>query len=375
MAVFFFVVGLEIKRELMVGELASVRKAALPAAAALGGMVVPALIYAGMNMGGPQLDGWGIPMATDIAFAIGVLALLGSRAPVALKVFLTAIAIVDDLGAVLVIAFFYTGELSMSALGVAGLTLLALIFVNRLGFRGPLPYMLLGIVLWVAFLQSGVHATVAGVLLAITIPARRAVDATEYLDQVKRYVAEFEEEHQPGMIEPTEDQWDAVHSLEVVSERLETPLTRLEHGLHPWAVYFVMPVFALANAGVTLGGDVVGMLTGTVSLGIIAGLFFGKQAGILAASWLAVKMGAADLPGSVTWRQIWGVGLICGIGFTMSLFIANLAFETGGLLGEAKMGILAASLLSGVAGAVVLVTASGRSGTKSVTNRAITEES
>lgn len=359
MAVFFFVVGLEIKREVLVGELASPKKAALSVAAALGGLLVPAGIYAVLNAGGEGAAGWGIPMATDIAFALGVLALLGSRVPLALKVFVTAIAIVDDLAAVLVIAFFYTAELSWSALGVAAGVMVLLVLLNRGGARSPIPYVLLGLILWVAFLKSGVHATVAGVLLALTIPARQRIDASEFLRRAERFVAEFAEDVKPGRVEPTPDQRDALHSLEVAAEGVETPLIRLEHALHPWVAFFVMPVFALANAGVTLGGDVGAVLTSPIALGIILGLFVGKQVGIFAFSWIAIRLGVAALPAGVGWRQVWGVGLLCGIGFTMSLFIASLAFADPALLDAAKIGILAASLVSGLAAALVLATSAG----------------
>ena len=354
MAVFFFVVGLEIKREVLVGELASPRKAALSVAAALGGMAAPALVYALLNARGVGAAGWGIPMATDIAFALGVLALLGSRIPLSLKVFVTAIAIVDDLGAVLVIAFFYTAELSWGALELAAVMLILLALLNRGGVRRPLPYALLGVVLWLAFLASGVHATVAGVLLALTIPARRAIDDTEFLRRTELLVAEFAEEAEPGLAVPTPDQRDALHSLEVAVRDVEAPLPRLEHALHPWVAFFIMPVFALANAGVSLGGDLSTVLGSPIALGVVLGLFLGKQVGILTASWIAVRAGLAELPSGVRFRQLWGVGLLCGIGFTMSLFIATLAFPDPRLLDAAKIGILAASLLSGIAGALAL---------------------
>jgi NhaA family Na+:H+ antiporter len=350
MAVFFFVVGLEIKREVLVGELAEPKKAALSVAAAVGGMVFPAGIYALLNQGGPGSAGWGIPMATDIAFALGVLALLGSRVPLALKIFVTAVAIVDDLGAVLVIAIFYTEKLSFSALGVAAGFLVLMILLNLFGVRRPLPYALLGIGLWVAFLKSGVHATIAGVLAALTIPANRMIELL---------LAEFAEDVKPGRSEPTADQRDAIHCLETASENVRTPLARLEHGLHPWVAFFIMPVFALANAGVAMGGEIGATLTSPVTLGVVLGLFFGKQLGILLFSWLSVRLGVAALPGGASWRQIWGVSVLCGIGFTMSLFIASLAFRDPALLDSAKVGILAGSLISGVVGAVLLV-ASGK---------------
>ena len=360
MAIFFFVVGLEIKREILVGELASPKKAALSVMAAIGGMLVPAGIFALVNAGGPGIAGWGIPMATDIAFALGVLALLGSRVPVALKVFVTAVAIVDDLGAVLVIAAFYTAKLSLGMLGLGAVFLVALTLLNLAGVRRTWPYALLGVGLWVAFLKSGVHATIAGVLLALTIPARRLIDAPAFLERARKYLQEFADDVKPGRTAPTADQRDALHSIEHAAEQLKTPLTRLEHGLHPWVAFFIMPVFALANAGVALGGGLGEAVASPVALGIVLGLFLGKQVGIFAFSWLAVRTGLAAMPAGVRWGQVWGVALLCGIGFTMSLFIAGLAFTDPGLLTAAKVGILAGSLVSGIAGALALVGMSSR---------------
>lgn len=354
MAIFFFLVGLEIKREVLVGELASPRQAALPIAAAVGGMLVPAGLYAMLNVGGPGAAGWGVPMATDIAFALGVLALLGPRVPLALKVFLTAVAIVDDLGAVLVIAFFYTAEISWASLGVGLLFLAALIAANRLGVRRTVVFVVLGLGLWVAFLKSGVHATIAGVLLALTIPARRRIDADGFLAQVRSYVDLFARDAQRGRAEPTPTQRDAVHALEQACEGIETPLARMEHALHGWVAFFIMPVFALANAGVALGSDLAGGLSVPVVLGIVLGLVVGKQIGVTLFAWGAVRLGWAVLPPGVGWRQLYGVACLCGIGFTMSLFIATLAFGEGALLGSAKVGILGASLISGVVGWLLL---------------------
>ncbi|NNF59017.1 MAG: Na+/H+ antiporter NhaA [Rhodothermaceae bacterium] len=348
MALFFFVVGLEIKREVLTGELAAPRKATLAIVAAVGGMVAPAVLYLTVNVGTDASAGWGIPMATDIAFALGVLALLGSRAPLALKVFLTAIAIVDDLGAVLVIALFYTSKLSLTALGIAGAFFVALVAVNRLGIQRTLIYALLGLGLWVAMLKSGVHATVAGVLVALTIPARRRIDAPRFLAEARDLVGRFSEGVKEGRAEPTSAQRDAVHALEHACERIETPLARLEHGLHGWVAFFIMPVFALANAGVALGGDVLAMLTDPVAIGIGLGLVLGKQVGVFGFAWAAVKTGLAKLPEGVTWAQVHGVSLLTGIGFTMSIFIANLAFVgVPERLDSAKLGILVASLISG----------------------------
>ena len=354
MAVFFFVIGLEIKREILVGELSTLRQAALPLAAAVGGMVVPALIYVAFNAGTPAVRGWGIPMATDIAFALGVLALLGSRAPLGLKIFLTALAIVDDLGAVLVIAFFYTADLSFVSLGVAGGFLFAMIGANRMHVRHPLVYLLLGIGLWVAVLLSGVHATIAGVLSALTIPARRRIDAEEFHREGTIYMEEFREDLRAGMVDLTADQRDAVVSLEEACEAVQTPLQRLEHMLHPWVAFFIMPVFALANAGVSIGSGLLGALANPIALGVGAGLVVGKQVGVLLFSWLAVRFGIATLPAGAGWRQLYGVACLCGIGFTMSLFIANLAFEDPASLDIAKTGILSASLVAGVLGFLIL---------------------
>jgi Na+:H+ antiporter, NhaA family len=319
MALFFLLVGLEIKRETLVGELVSLRKAALPIAAALGGMIVPAGLYALLNHSGPGAAGWGIPMATDIAFALGVLALLGDRVPTSLKVFLAALAIADDIGAVLVIAFFYTEQISWISLGVAGLFFVALIAANRAGARHPVIYAVLGIGLWLAFLQSGIHATVAGVLLALTIPARQRIGSRASL------------------------------------VRSESPMLRFEHALMPWNKHIIMPVFALANAGVILGAGAARSLADPISLGVLCGLVLGKPIGIVLFSWLATRSGIAAMLDGVSWRQVVGVGMLAGIGFTMSLFIANLAFGDTPALETAKVGILAASVTSAVAGVIVLV--------------------
>ena len=355
MAIFFFVVGLEIKREVLAGELAEPRKAALAIAAALGGMVVPALLYTAVTLGTDRAVGWGIPMATDIAFALGVLALLGSRAPLALKVFLTAVAIVDDLGAVVVIALFYTAQIKVSAL-VGSLALIALLAVaNRLGIQRTSVYALIGVAAWVLMLKSGVHATIAGVLVALTIPATRKMDEVAFADRVSALLERFREGIAGSPTDPTPDQQAAVHGLEVACEQVETPLARLEHGLHGVVAFGIMPVFALANAGVGLGGGLAALATDAVALGVMLGLVVGKPLGVMLLSVLAVKTGLAVLPSGVTWRHVFGVSLLTGIGFTMSIFIANLAFGPGPLLDSAKVGILAASLVSGVLGALVLL--------------------
>ena len=314
MAVFFFLVGLEIKRELLEGELASGAQALLPAGAALGGMVLPAAIYAAVNWGDPvALRGWGIPMATDIAFALGILVLLGSRVPASLKVFLTAVAIIDDLGAILVIAFFYTADLSPTMLVAAGVGGLVLLALNRLRVMAVGPYVIVGLVVWVCVLKSGIHATLAGVVTALAIP--------------------------------------------ISDGRGGSPLGRAEHALHPWVAYMVLPVFAFANAGVALDGVTLGTLLQSVPLGIALGLVVGKAAGVFGASWLLIRWGGARLPAGSSWGQFWGVCVLCGVGFTMSLFIGSLAFEGADAMYEAqvKLGVLLGSLVSGVLGVAVLL--------------------
>jgi NhaA family Na+:H+ antiporter len=351
MAIFFFVVGLEIKREMLTGELSSPRQAALPIAAAVGGMAVPAALYLAFNAGTPEASGWGIPMATDIAFALGVLALIGKGVPDALKIFLTALAIVDDLGAVLVIALFYTSEISLAALGGGCGLLLMMVLANVLGIRNPLVYWLLGGAVWLAFLLSGVHATIAGVLGAMTIPARSLIDEKRFVEHGRFLLAEVERKVTPGE-EPLHygNKHDAIHALDTTCENVETPLQRLEHRLHPWVAFFIMPVFALANAGVELGAGFLEALAQPVALGVIVGLVVGKQVGISLFSWLAVRSGLASLPAGVSWRHVHGAATLGGIGFTMSLFIAGLAFGSAESLAMAKAGILVASLIAGLAG-------------------------
>jgi NhaA family Na+:H+ antiporter len=355
MVIFFFVVGLEIKREVLVGELATPRRAALPLIAAVGGMLVPALIYTAFNLGRRVEAGWGIPMATDIAFVLGILTLFGSRVPISLKVFFTALAIADDLGAVLVLALFYSGEISWIALGVAAVFLAILIVLNRGQVRHPLPYALLGVGLWLAFLQSGVHPTIAGVLLALTIPARSQVRAEAFMAQCTAALGGLgsEDPHETGR-----RQQAAAQTLEVIAERIQTPLQRLERSLNPWVAYLVVPVFALANAGVDLSGNLLEALTLPVSLGIILGLVLGKSLGITLFSWLAVRIGVADLPYGVSWPQLFAASWLAGIGFTMSLFIASSAFEQPALLALAKMDILVASALAAVIGFVLITVTS-----------------
>ena len=357
MAVFFFVVGLEIKRELLAGELASPRQAALPIMAALGGVVVPASLYLLLNANGTGARGWGIPMATDIAFAIGVMALLGDRIPLGLKVFLTALAIVDDIAAVLVIAVFYTADLALGPLGLAGLCLVSALTANRLGVRHPIPYALIGAVLWITVLQSGVHATIAGILLAFTIPSRTAINARDFLRHGRAVLDHFElaSKTEPTNILSDIEQQTAVEALEDACEKVQPPLHHLEHGLHPWVTFLIMPLFALANAGVSLSGDFGKVVTQPITLGVLLGLVIGKPVGVTLASWLAVRTGVASLPENVSWKHVHGAGWLAGIGFTMSLFMTGLAFSEDAQLTAAKVGILIASFCAGIVGAVILM--------------------
>lgn len=315
MTLFFLLVGLEIKRELVSGELAGFRKAALPVVAAVGGMVIPALIYVALNRGLPSADGWGIPMATDIAFALGILSLLGSRVPPALKVFLTALAIIDDLGAVLVIAVFYTSNLYLSNLGLALAVFLFLVALNKMGVRTFWAYLPLGALLWFFVAKSGVHGTIAGVLAAMVIPA--------------------------GPPKNREDQ---------LIQDPEAPLQKLERKLHPWTSFLILPLFALANAGVNINPDLIKTIWEPAGMGIILGLLVGKPVGIFATTWMALYSGVVALPAGITMKHVLGAGTLAGIGFTMSIFISGLAFGSGELLDSAKLGILLASTLAGVFG-------------------------
>ena len=355
MAIFFFVVGLEIKRELMVGALATRRKAMLPLFAALGGMLVPAIIFISLNWGGAGDHGWGIPMATDIAFAMGVFALLGRYIPLSLKIFLLAVAIVDDIGAVLVIAVFYSSEIVWTNLAVAGGIFALLLVMNRFRVNREIPYLLLGLVMWFAFLKSGVHATIAGVLLALTIPANTRINTDEFLKHGRAYLDDFDKAGEHGKdVLANRGQQRAVQALEMVVEQVETPLQRLERNLHYWVVYVIMPLFALANAGVLIDSGIVTGIFNPVSIGIILGLVVGKPLGIVTFSWLAFRLGVADRLESVTWRHIIGAGFIAGIGFTMSLFISGLAFEDGTIADISKAGIILGSLIAAVIGALLI---------------------
>ena len=357
MALFFFVVGLELKREILVGELAELRNAALPIGAAIGGMVVPALIYTAVNPDGDAARGWGIPMATDIAFAIGALALLAGRVPKALITFLVALAIVDDLGAVIVIAVFYTDSISLGPLAAAcGLFALMLVF-NKGGIRKTMPYFIVAVFLWYALLQSGVHATLAGILGALSVPAVPKYNPERFSQHVRDLMHRFDASHQPGKSIMTNDRLRAVvQTLENGVHSVEAPLQRLEHVWHMPVAYLVIPVFALANAGIPLEFATLGdTLTHPVMLGVSMGLLLGKFIGITGTAWVMLKLGVAALPRDTRFSQIAGVSLLAGIGFTMSIFVAQLGFgENPELLLMAKTGILVASLLAGVTGFIWL---------------------
>lgn len=353
MTFFFFVVGLEIKREMTRGELASFQKAMLPVTAALGGMVVPALIYIALNAGGEGERGWGIPMATDIAFALGILALVGRRIPSQLRVFLLALAIADDIGAITVIAIFYTSDLSIEALLIAGAILAFIHGMSRAGVRDISVYLLVGSFAWVAMSESGVHATIAGVVLGLMTPANPYYGTSRFEESMEDLFAKYRDAH------ARDDEVAAQHFLgqmEALTQGTESPLERLERLLLPITSFIVVPVFALANAGVVISGDSISeAVSSDVSQGVAFGLVFGKPLGIFMATWLAVRLGIASLPRSMNWRQVLGVGLLGGVGFTVSLFVDELAFDEEILINDGKMGILAGSLVSAVVGYVMLV--------------------
>lgn len=353
MAIFFFLVGLEIKREVLVGELSSFKQASLPFFAAIGGMVFPALIFIALQGEQPGAEGWGIPMATDIAFSLGILSLLGSRIPVSMKIFLTAFAIVDDIGAVLVIALFYSNEVYLTALYIAlGLFLILIIF-NFLRVRKKILYALVGIVIWYFFLKSGLHPTIAGIMIAFTIPITSRIRTRQFIENMEDNLLVFRDNdtHEEKLL--TYEQLSSVDDIERAAEHVQPPLQQLEHNLHGFVAYFILPVFALANAGVALG-DAGEALSSPLSLNIALGLVVGKTLGVGLLSWLGVKFGLASLPEGTRWKHLLALGLLGGVGFTMALFIANLAFTDVNLLNAAKIGILAGSTIAGVAGYLIL---------------------
>jgi Na+:H+ antiporter, NhaA family len=357
MSLFFFLVGLEIKREFLVGELSSLRRAAFPFIAALGGLIVPAIIYISLAGGANFSRGWAIPISTDIAFTLGLLTFLGSRVPASLRIFVTALAIVDDIFAVAVIAIFYTSEIEYASLAIGlGGVVLSLI-ANFMGIRKPVVYALIGIVVWWAVLNSGVHATIAGILLAFTIPARTFLKKSEFLEQSRWLLGRLE-----AAPDHSFEEHSILHTLERKAEQADSPLHRIEHGLQPWISFLVMPLFALANAGVDVTHNLTGALKHPVSFGILFGLFAGKPIGIWLSSFLAAKTGLVTPPANVSWNQMFGAAWLCGIGFTMSLFVAGLAFDDDALLSISKIAILGASVAAAIGGCIVLA----QSGAKTV---------
>jgi len=349
MVIFFFVVGLEVRRELYEGELSDPRRAALPAAAALGGMLAPAIIYLAVNAGGPGHSGWGVPMATDIAFAVGVIVLLGKRVPAAVRVLLLALAIIDDIGAIVVIAIFYSAGVSGYWLLLALAGVFLAVALRGLGVRQPWAYVPPGIVVWAGFLGSGVHPSIAGVMLGLLTPVRAWFGASGFLIATERALGRFR-----ARVETNHGHHDLLEPLEAIAKaRREAvpPVVRLEAALHPWVAYGILPIFALANAGVDLSElDLSAAGANSVLIGVILGLVLGKPIGILAACFLSVKLGIAAMPRGMTYGHIGLVGLVAGIGFTMAIFIASLAFPEPGMLGVAKLGVLGASGIAGVIG-------------------------
>ncbi|HNP08315.1 MAG TPA: Na+/H+ antiporter NhaA [Cyclobacteriaceae bacterium] len=359
MAVFFFVVGLELKREIIGGELSDIKSAVLPISAAVGGMVFPALIYLAFNQEGAGSDGWGIPMATDIAFSLGVLYLLGDRVPVSIKVFLTALAITDDLGAVLVIAFFYSSDINFVSLGTGAVFLAVLWIANVIGVRNTIFYALIGIGgLWLAFLMSGVHATIAAVLAAFAIPARTKVKESHFAQHMEYLVARFKKADPNKVSTITKEQLDVLQDIRSYTKKAITPLQRLEDNMHPLVAFVIMPIFAFSNAGVTLAEDFLTQLVSPVAMGIMMGLLLGKIIGVVGVSELVLRFTSVQLPKGMNKLHLWGVGFLAAIGFTMSLFIAGLAFRDELLLQESKLGILLASLVASVLGYFLIKKAS-----------------
>ncbi len=363
MAVFFFYVGLEIKREVVAGELRSLSQASLPIAAAIGGMLVPALFYFGFNGAtDPSASGWGIPMATDIAFALGILSLMGNRVPASLKIFLAALAIVDDLGAIIVIAIFYSSEIDSTMLIAAGAVFTFLALLGRFKVYKMRWYIIPAIALWILFLKSGVHATIAGVLIAMTMPATSKFSKENFAGGASRLLDRFmEQDVNRVQVLNNEKQRQTLQNMRVLARNTMSPVQRLEHALHSPVAFFIMPLFALCNAGVVVGGDSLSLLTSPQSMGIIFGLVLGKPLGIMLMSLLVVKLKIAARPSDATWRMIFGVACLGGIGFTMSIFINNLAFTDDALISTGKIAILAASVIAALVGVAVLRTCKPRS--------------
>ena len=359
MAIFFFLVGLEIKRSIILGELSSIKKAAFPVLAAIGGMIVPAGIFILLNAGSDSFIGWGIPVATDIAFALGVLAVLGKRVPISLKIFLTALAIADDIGAVLIIAIFYSNELMLIYLFISFLLLVSVVFANYLGLRNPLVYTIVGCLMWVFFLKSGVHPTIAGITLAMIIPLRVKINPDQFFHRVTALLNHFRNENdfhksKGNLGLTTENQSATLEELVKNTKEVESPLQRMENNLHFFVTFIVLPLFALSNSGVILDSNISNIFDDSLAIGIILGLFLGKPIGIFLFSFLACKLGIASIPNDLKWIQILGVGFLGGIGFTMSIFVNGLAFDSLSFISTAKIAIFVASILSGLSGYLIL---------------------
>lgn len=350
MAIFFFLIGLEIKREILTGELSHIKKASLPMFAAVGGMIIPAVMFTILNTGNAGGEGWGIPMAADIAFSLGILTLLGNRVPSGMKVFLMAFAIIDDLGAVLVIAFFYSSNLIWTNIFIGLGIVAALMVLSRLNYYSKYIFFIAGVIVWVLFLKSGIHATIAGVLLALTIPLRRKTDTRSFYERGKQLLDDFLQEcninEQKTVL--TKKQLHAIDDLQELTENTTSPLQHLEHALHGWVSYIIMPIFALANAGVifSFGGD----SNVSLSVNIALSMVVGNVIGIFSSSWIAIKLNIAELPKNVNFKQLAGVSFLGGLGFTMSLFINSLAYKDAALVDSAKMGILFGSMIAGLLG-------------------------
>ncbi len=353
MAFFFFLIGLEIKREVLTGELSQPGKIILPVAAAIGGMFFPALIYFVFNSGKPGIDGWAIPVATDIAFSLGVLSLLGKRIPTNLKVFVTAFAIVDDIGAVLIIAIFYSADLSTTFLVISGGIFLFMILMNKMNVQKSMFYVIPGLLLWFMLLKSGIHATIAGILCAVTIPSINQTNRKEFSGTILKLTGRFDEISAISS-EITDEQRSILTQIHESTRSIKSMLQRMEHALLPWVTFFVIPVFALANAGVTVNFSLLNDFFNPVTMGIIIGLFIGNQVGITTFTWVAVKSGITTLPRGMRFYHIYAVSCLAGIGFTMSLFITGLSFTDTVMIDQAKMGIIIGSLLSGLTGWMLL---------------------
>ncbi len=356
MAIFFVVVGLEIKREVLIGELSEIRKALLPFFAAIGGMIFPALIYFFINKNSPGAIGWGIPMATDIAFALGILSLAGKKFPLSLKIFLTAFAIIDDIGGVIVIAIFYSAHIYCNFLLAAFGIFFVMLLLNRFNVKNPVPYSIAGIIMWIFMFKSGVHATLAGLLSAFAIPAKGSVNIEDFITKIKTVINKIKSKKLDNINPLLVGQKTApeIQAIEEVTHNFIPPLLKIEHTLHPWVTFGILPFFAFVNAGIELHGNFSQLLFNKTSIGIILGLIAGKQTGILLFSFLAVKSKICELPNGINWRMMYAVSILGGIGFTMALFVSSLAFASPELINEAKLGILIASFISSVLGIIML---------------------